>query len=141
MFQWNYVWITKFGFHTLFIWFRFFFNTFSNHFFKCENNSQFMSHTETGCGLHMGCTGRGFATSGLNKCKHLVRKAVHTWASKDNDLLCFHVFFTFIFVSQFSWTYPPVDLHSGTEVSPGNCSLPVIHFFLVMHVLVTVAAF
>lgn len=51
-----------------------------------------MSHTETGCGLHMGCMGRAFATSGLNKCKHLVRKAVHTWASKDNDLLCFHIF-------------------------------------------------
>lgn len=69
-------------------------------FLKCENNSQFIRHTEIGCGLHMACTGRDFATSGFNKCKHLVmRKTVPTRASEDNNLLRFHIFHLYFHVS------------------------------------------
>lgn len=49
-------------------------NIFPTIFLKYENNSQFIGHTETGCGLHMGCVGSSFATSGLDKCEHLVMK-------------------------------------------------------------------
>lgn len=65
-----------------------------------------MDHTETGCGLHMGGMGSSFATSGLDKCEHLVMKKLSRFGLPKTTICFISISLNLDFsLLKFAWTY------------------------------------